>query len=118
MRHNNIEKLLIFFLISACFFPFLVLIPHCYSNSGSVLARYEVSGTVDGEVQGKSFIQDGNSYSKFSVPLQTDSGKVIVNCDSTQCASLSIGDKVTLSCYQQKHLFMPNETECRFEKLQ
>ena len=92
----------------------------------SIADRYDVTGTVSSEISGKSFIQDGQSYSKFSVPLEdisSDRGsefggsKRILNCTSTQCASLDIGQRVTLSCYEQWHAFIPNEEECRFARL-
>lgn len=85
----------------------------------SVFMRYEVQGEVLDAPNGKTF---GNAKSgittKFAVRLETDDGERIVNCTSTQCASLAVGDEVVLSCYVEWHLAEPNEEECRFDRLQ
>ncbi len=89
----------------------------CNAYNGT-LARYDVTGEVKAPPQGKTFGGgDTKLTTKFSIRLQTEQGEVIVNCDSTQCASLNPGDNVLLSCFEEWHLTEPNEQECRFDKL-
>lgn len=83
----------------------------------SVAARYDVVGTVQGQVGTKMFGGDQSGQTKYSVKLQTDTGPTIVNCTSTQCSSLGDGDRVKLSCFNEVHVGEPNEVECRFDSL-
>lgn len=93
--------------------------PNCYR---STMARYDVSATVVKSPEAKIRLSsEGGGDSKFSVTVvaKDDTGchKKIVNCTSTQCASLAAGDGVAFSCFDEWHWFEPNEEECRFEKL-
>lgn len=86
----------------------------------SVAFRYEVIGAVDHEPEGKTFgSAESGMTTKFSVRLKDSEGRIsIVNCTSTQCASLSVGDKVQLSCYNEWNGFVqPTEIECRYDAL-
>lgn len=85
----------------------------------AVFMRYEIQGEVLDAPKGKTFGDaESGITTKFSVRLQTEGGERIVNCTSTQCASLAPGDNVVLSCYVEWHLAEPNEEECRFDRLQ
>lgn len=82
----------------------------------SVFSRYDVSGIVTAEPGIKIKTGEG-AESKYAINLDTTSGPKIVNCTSTQCSTLQIGQRVSLSCYEELHLSEPNEEECRFDKL-
>lgn len=90
----------------------------------ATMGRYEVVGTVVGHAGSKVSFLAGQSGTfgaqKFSVSLDTNSdGKMdrIVNCTSAQCASLEAGVAVVFSCFEEWHLFTPNEEECRYSSL-
>lgn len=86
-------------------------------NGGkSIISRYDVEGTVTTAPGVKQKFGEG-SEAKFAINLETASGPVIVNCTSTQCSSLAVGQRVRLSCYEETHISAPNEEECRFDKL-
>ncbi len=60
----------------------------------------------------------GANFTKFAVNLRLDDGtETIINCSSTQCAVLQPGQRVELSCYNERHWWEPNEVECRYSKL-
>lgn len=93
----------------------------------SFLRRYDLSGTVAKPSEARISIGKETSSAKFAVTLDEieapnrpaafagDFG--IVNCDSTQCASLDVGSRVALSCFDEWHLASPNEEECRFVRV-
>ncbi len=83
----------------------------------SLFGRYEVRGTVTAAPQSKTTGGENGLSTKFSIRLKTPEGERIINCSSTQCASLSPQDSVTLSCFEEWHLSSPNEEECRFVQL-
>lgn len=90
----------------------------------STTEKYNVTGTVAGELGSKMSFSVGESGSagtqKFSVPLDTTGdGKMdrIINCSSTQCGALEPGVAVVFSCYEEWHPFAPDEEECRFDRL-
>lgn len=92
----------------------------------AIFGRYSVEGVVVGPPGSKSSFTVGSRSSmgagtqKFSVPLDTNGDSRadrIVNCSSTQCASLADGDRVVLSCFSEWHATVPNEEECRFDHL-
>ncbi|HRH32303.1 MAG TPA: hypothetical protein PLK06_03170 [bacterium] len=113
---NNFHKIVLG--ISAIVIS-LIAVPFTINPVKAFFMRYEVQGRVLDAPKGKTF---GNAESgittKFSVRLQTEGGEQIVNCTSTQCASLAPGDKVVLSCFVEWHLAEPNEEECRFDRLE
>lgn len=93
----------------------------------SLLRRYDVVGTVAKPPDAKVSIGTEGGSSKFAVTLggieapnrppafRGDYG--IVNCDSTQCATLEPGSRVALSCFEEWALAAPNEEECRFARV-
>ncbi len=83
----------------------------------SVTSRYDVVGTVQGQVGSKMFAAGEGGETKFSVKIKTDSGPKVVNCTSTQCGTLADGDRVQFSCFLEEHFSEPDEEECRFDKL-
>jgi len=82
----------------------------------SVIARYTIEGTVVAVPGAKMRMGEGTE-TKFGINLDTNEGPRIVNCSSTQCASLVPGNRVSFSCFEEVHAFEPNEEECRFDKL-
>ena len=110
------------FTVIAVLIPLLFFIPFLYveaTNSiNSVAKRYTIEGSIDGEVGSKlKLSSEGNGTTKYSVPLRIGSGRVIINCTSTQCDALKENDLAVFSCYEEWHLFTPNEEECRFKQL-
>jgi hypothetical protein len=100
---------------------FLLTLAFSYSVNmvRSLIFRYDVAGVVAGAPQGKTFgSAESGMTTKFSVHLATATGTMIVNCSSTQCASLAAGDEAQLSCYNEWNGFVqPTEVECRFNEL-
>lgn len=90
----------------------------CACNQvNSCIDRYEITGTVTAPPEGKTFGSEGGLTEKFSIRLKIGTAERIVNCSSTQCASLAVDDVVILSCYEEFHWSEPNEEECRFVRL-
>ncbi len=88
------------------------------SGVNSLANRYEVQGVLKAPPGSKQRFGGGEAgETKYSLNLSTDAGPKIVNCTSTQCASLAVGDSVALSCYTEVHISEPNEEECRFDRL-
>lgn len=96
---------------------FLALVPVIYNSTNYMLNRYIVAGIVQSPPVSKlTLVASENSTSgaqKFAIVLEDR----IINCSSTQCAALPVGARVQFSCYQEWNVFVPNEEECRFEKI-
>lgn len=96
----------VFFIFGAC------------NAVNSTFDRYEITGTVKAMPQGKSFGGgDSQLTTKFSIRLDVGGSEKIVNCDSTQCASLAVDDVVVLSCFSEWNCAQPYEEECRFDHI-
>ncbi|MDQ5952533.1 MAG: hypothetical protein QG626_662 [Patescibacteria group bacterium] len=97
----------------------LTAIPFSINPIRAAFLRYEVQGEVLDAPKGKTF---GNAASgittEFSVRLRIGDEERIVNCASTPCASLTPGDNVVLSCFEEWYLSAPNEEECQYDRLQ
>jgi len=68
----------------------------------------------------------GGEHEKYAVALINVTGEIpeghysepmLINCDSTQCATLLPNMRVQFQCYNQWHACGPNELECRFDKV-
>ncbi len=111
-----LSGLALFTLVMSAFsYPFFV------NGYRATMARYNIHGDVNGEVQSKMRVNGAEGIvageEKFAVPLEAPDGPIIVNCTSTQCGALSEGQRVELSCYLEWHMFVPEEQECRFSRM-
>lgn len=118
-RIDMASTLVVVVLTAIVVFTVAIIFSYSVNAVRSFMFRYEVAGMVEAVPQGKTFgSAESGMTTKFSVRLQTPTGTSIVNCTSTQCASLSLGDEVTLSCYNEWNGFVqPTEVECRFKAL-
>lgn len=84
----------------------------------AMFQRHDYTGVVLSVGSRLNWSSDGNGGSngttKYSLTMLTADGKKAMNCDDTRCASVEKGNKVTLNCWEQVHLFSSNELECRF----
>lgn len=95
------------------------LVSSCYNAYNAIADRTEVQGTINVITSSKLIINDGVSQ-EFAISLTTIEGeRIIVNCTSTECASLRIGDEVLLSCYTELNIEhgVSSKIKCRFDSL-
>ena len=115
-----------YLLVATLLLSFTILsMPSC-DRCNSIFNRFEVTGQVT-NTGSRHKGNYKNAKEKYSVSLTNVTGDIpqelasdllIVNCDSTQCASLMEGTFVVLSCYEQwGGCAGPNEIECRFKKM-
>ncbi|MBP9827533.1 hypothetical protein KBC55_00040 [Patescibacteria group bacterium] len=104
---------------AVCVFVLTLVFSYSVNAMRAFFSRYDVAGVVAGAPQGKTFgSAESGMTTKFSVRLATATGTMIVNCSSTQCASLAVGDEAQFSCYNEWNGFVqPTEVECRFDEL-
>jgi hypothetical protein len=95
----------------------VMFLPILVNGWSSIAGRYEVIGTVEGAPASKMSFTSGEKGTSGSQKFSLNLGDRIVNCSSTQCSALVPGSRVKLSCYDEWHLFVPSEVECRFESL-
>lgn len=73
-----------------------------------------VGNRLKGSIGGNN---SSNVTQKFNFILNENGQKNSYNCDDARCSSISKGDNITLNCYEEVHLFSPNEWECRFKSV-
>lgn len=123
--YSSDESSIIGFVVVCFMFALLVLMaPNCYR---STMKRYDIEGTVSGEIGMKQRFNQEGGETKYSVnlvditapsrPSEFRSDESIVNCNATQCATLRPEQRVRLNCYAEFHWIEPDEEECRFTKI-
>lgn len=88
--------------------------------SRTMFVRSDYTGVVQSEGNRLKLNSDGYRTSgtqKFSFLMVVNGKKLTMNCDDTRCAAIEKGNNVTLNCFEQVHLFSPNELECRFKQI-
>lgn len=87
--------------------------------SNSLFHRHDYTGVVQSSgnrIKLNSGENGGTSGTeRFSFVLLVGDKKETMNCDDTRCASIEKNNNVTLNCYEEVHLWSPNELECRFK---
>ena len=77
----------------------------------SFFQRKNITGTV--ETIGGRWSSD-RSY-KISFKLKGEDGKTYyANCNDSRCTTVEQRQKITLSCYEEKHFQSADELECRW----
>jgi MFS superfamily sulfate permease-like transporter len=114
-RTNGMESILIITLgLTVLVGIATAIVPSVVNTTNYVTNRHTVKGTVEAVPSSKLTLGGSNGKvtgaEKYAVRIDNK----IYNCTNTQCSQLQPGDQVELSCYEEWHVFTPNEQECRF----